>query len=625
MKKENELKWHKSLLFKVNGSIICILIVFMMLLGIVVNNLVSKELTSQVEEKNLEVASSLQQQANNFFNQTEGVIKLISRFDKIKSGNNKDTLEIVRKVKEENPHFKYVYLATAKGEMIIYPKVDLGSDFDPTTRPWYKKAMEKDSLIWTDVFIDAGSGDPIMTTAIPVENSEGEFIGILAGDVSLDQLSQAVASRKIGETGYAYMVNSKGKIIAHPNHSLVKEGYNIKQDFDFKSTLETKKGSIKYEDPDTYEEKLASYVSVDRINGIIFAQIKSKEAYAVKNKLQLVILGMSLFVLIMVGLAVYIINKKYLLNPINKLVKLISKVAQGDLNTAVENIQEDEIGQIQAALNKMIRNLHDIVANILDTTEDLSAYSEELAASSEEGNATIETTNDLIENMSASIQQISASAQEVTSFAQQSNSQTRIGREKIEKTVANIKEINQTVGETVTIINDLDDTSKEIGQIVEMITTIAEQTNLLALNAAIEAARAGEHGQGFAVVAEEIRALAEDTSNATDKIANLINMTQEKSNTGIKAIEKVKSTSESGQEIVQKTGQVFKEIEEAAEETSAQIEHTASATQSLAKNSDEIIEASEGIQQMSDEVTNSSQELSVMAQKLQNLVNKFKI
>ncbi|MBM7555795.1 methyl-accepting chemotaxis protein [Halanaerobacter jeridensis] len=622
---EDEVKWYKSLLVKVNGSIILILIIFMLILGLVVNNLVSKEITNQVEEKNLEIASSLQQNANDFLNQTEGVIKLTSRFDKIKSENKQDVLEMVRKVKEENPHFKYVYLATTEGEMIIYPQADLGSDFDPTTRPWYQKAMQEDGLIWTDVFTDAGSGDSIITTAIPVEDIQGQLIGVLAGDVSLEKLSQAVASRKIGKTGYAYMTNNKGEIIAHPDSSLVKESYNINQDLDFESVLEKEKGSIEYQDIDTQKNKLASYVSVDRINGTIFAQIESQEAYAVKNELQLIIFGMSLLVLIIVGTAVYFVNKKYLLNPINELVELISKVAQGDLDRKVDNVKEDEIGQIQSALNTMITNLHDIVENILDTTENLSAYSEELAASSEEGNATIETTNNLIENMSASIQQISASAQEVTSFAQESNSQTEVGRKKIEQTMNNMKEINQAVDETVTIINDLDNTSEEIGQIVEMITNIAEQTNLLALNAAIEAARAGEHGQGFAVVAEEIRDLAEDTADATDKIANLINKTQEKSDAGIEAIKEVKNKAENGQEIVQETGQVFAEIEEATEETSAQIEQTASSTQDLAQNSEEIKEASEGIEQMSDEVTESSQELSVMAQELQEIVNKFKV
>ncbi|MBM7622541.1 methyl-accepting chemotaxis protein [Sporohalobacter salinus] len=625
MEDNNEVKWYKSLLFKVNGSIIFILLIFMLILGLVVNNFVSEEITKEVNKRNLEIASSLKQHANDFFNQAEKTIRLASKFDEVKNKNEKEIMETLKKIKEEYSSFKYVYLATPDGKMIMYPPTDLGADFDPTERPWYKQATKKNEIIWTDVFIDAGSNKKIITTAIPVENDAGEFVGVFGGDVSLDKLSKAVTSREIGKTGYAYMVNQEGKVIAHPNSDLVKEGYNINRDFDFESVLKEGKGSIKYQDADTKEKKLSSYVTIDRMNGAIFAQVPFEEAYAARDNLRIMILGMSLLILVILGVAVYFINKKYLLNPVNKLVESISKIAEGDLSVEIEKRAEDEIGQIESALNKMVNNLLNIIKGILDTTEELSAYSEELSASAEEGNATVEDTTQLIENMSSAIQEISASAEEVTSFAQESASQTEIGSENIEDTVKSMEEINQAVTKTVDIINKLDNDSQEIGQIVELITNIAEQTNLLALNAAIEAARAGEHGQGFAVVAEEIRDLAEETADATKEITNLVNEIQKESQTGLEAIKEVEEKAEKGQTIAEKTGDVFDEIAESTEETSAHIEETAASTQDLAENSDEIMEAAKGIRNMSDEVTDSSQELAIMAQKLQELVEKFKV
>ncbi|WP_051412152.1 methyl-accepting chemotaxis protein [Halonatronum saccharophilum] len=280
---------------------------------------------------------------------------------------------------------------------------------------------------------------------------------------------------------------------------------------------------------------------------------------------------------------------------------------------------------LSKAIEANIKNKEFILNTMIDYVEDLSAYSEQLAASAEEGNASIETSSGLIENMSAGIQEISASAQEVASFSQEANSKTNKGSQNIENTLKSIKKINKTINETVEVINKLDKNSDEIGHIVGLITNIAEQTNLLALNAAIEAARAGEAGQGFAVVAEEIRQLANETAKATDEISNLINQTQKQSKKAIEKVKEVEEKAKDGQEIARKTGSIFEEIEVSVQETSVQIEQTASATNDLAQNSDEIITATQDIKSMSNEVATSSESLAEMTQKLQKLVEQFKV
>ncbi|MCK8825688.1 methyl-accepting chemotaxis protein [Fuchsiella alkaliacetigena] len=330
--------------------------------------------------------------------------------------------------------------------------------------------------------------------------------------------------------------------------------------------------------------------------------------------------------------------------------KKVLGVAGVDIKISIENISEDvllyqassnisnhnELEEILKeksgihkvlveAIKSIISNKEDILNIINSSIEDLSAHSEELSASAEQGNATITTTNELIENMTASIEEISASAEQVASFSQEASSQTEQGNENIEKAIRSILEINKEVNETVQVIKQLDANSREIGRVVELITDIAEQTNLLALNASIEAARAGEHGQGFAVVAEEIRQLAEQTRDATGEIAQLVNKTQQQSKQGLEKVEQVESRAKQGKEIVEETGEVFTEIQGAVQETSIQIEQTAQASNDLAQKSEDVNTASEDISNMSAEITLSSQELAEMAENLQELIAQFEI
>lgn len=493
--------------------------------------------------------------------------------------------------------------------------------------------------------------DRIKQTTHTAAQNLGQVYERNQADLSEEELAQLIREQnrqlEFGKAGYFFIYNYEGNTISlPPDQEVVGTNRWDLQDAEGKYIIrelakaaEGGGGFITYlyENPNTGKEETKFgyvepipgtdwFIGSGAYNSIInseLAEIGSR-LDSFRQQILIVILGSFVFGGILLSFVIYKLSDYIKVN-VQRVVEEMKKVAAGKLDIELSIDTEDELGQLADQVNKTVNQQKEMMLDISDTAEDLSAYSEELSASAEEGNATIETTSGLLESMSANIQQISASAEEVTSFAQEASSQTEVGSQNIEKTLTSMHKISESVSKAVTVINGLDDTSKEIGKIVGMINDIAEQTNLLALNASIEAARAGEAGESFAVVADEIRGLAEETNEATEEIAELISETQTKTSTGLEAIKEVKERVGTGEEVVEETGEVFTEIEESSEETAAQIEETANATQDLAETSEDVRESSEDIQHMSDEVTNSSQELASMAQKLQALVEKFEL
>ena len=362
-----QVKWYKSLIVKVNWVIILILVIFISLLGWSIYKLSSEEIRKQVIEVNMENAKSLKTNVNNFLDNTEDIIYLTASFLKHHLNDEQEIIELLNQVKKEYSNLKYIYFANKSGEMIIRPDVSLSSNFNPKERIWYKKAVENKELVWTDAYLDANNRYLMITVSLPIKNEQGEILGVLAGDILLNNLSSTIAEKKIGKTGYAYIANQRGKIIAHPDYNLVENKYNINNLMNYDEVYNNKTGFLNYKNGG--EHKLASYVFLERLNSIIFSQINTKEAFSVRNNLETTIFKISLLVLFILILTVFYINKKYLLNPIHQLINNVIKVANGNFNVEINNTRDDEIGKLAQNFNYM--------------TEKISAAYQQLEASNQ--------------------------------------------------------------------------------------------------------------------------------------------------------------------------------------------------------------------------------------------------
>ncbi|MEZ5334041.1 MAG: methyl-accepting chemotaxis protein [Methanolobus sp.] len=294
---------------------------------------------------------------------------------------------------------------------------------------------------------------------------------------------------------------------------------------------------------------------------------------------------------------------KSLTDSVDKIIVAANRVADGDLTLELEDAADTEMGQLSNSIKKMVANLKTLVTEVQGSATRVASTSQEISASSEEITASStqisETVNEISQgtqvqsvkamDVSNAMNDMSISVQEIASNAQMASQNAGVASETIggigeesEKLLSQMDEIQKAVSDSASVIRDLDGKSKQIGEIVNLITSIADQTNLLALNAAIEAARAGEHGKGFAVVADEVRKLAEESNSAAKEIADLIQEIQQGSNDAVGAMETGTSKVSVGAESLRDTVEAVRSIVTGSEEIARMAQEIAAAAEEQA-------------------------------------------
>lgn len=353
--------------------------------------------------------------------------------------------------------------------------------------------------------------------------------------------------------------------------------------------------------------------------------------------------------------------------PIENLLTVSEKVAQGDLRDKAQVFSNDELGKLAKAYNLMIEDLRKLIAHIQQNAAELTSSSEELSSSAEqsaqvteqvavsigkvamassEQGSSISAATATMEQMSKHIDEVAAKAGISSEQAMKAALTATDGGAKVEDAVGKMNHIESTVTHSGELVSKLGERSNEIGQIVDTISGIAGQTNLLALNAAIEAARAGEHGRGFAVVAEEVRKLAEQSSEAAKRISVLITDIQKETELAVSAMKEGTLEVTSGVRVVNESGEAFRTIVQLVEDVAQQVKEISSSVQGVASDMESIVESAKMIDESSgsvvseaqsvsaateeqsaamEQISASSRALTAMADALQAATSKFRI
>ena len=501
-------------------------------------------------------------------------------------------------------NFRTVYMAyDADKRFVQEPPQKMPDGYDPTSRPWYKAAVASGKPVVTQPYRNASSNEMTVTFALPVK-ADGKLVGVIGANKSLAEVAKTVSAIKPSENSYAFILDTEGHVLVHPNADLV-----------LKPLAEAQPGMAAVASApdnaivDANDGTRDLSVRVEAIPGTdwrLAVALDKSAAMAGLATLMTSIAIAALGVVIATGL-IFASVLRSAFAPLRKVRDAMVAVAGGggDLTSRIAVSHNDEVGQIARAFNDFTESLRGIIHEVKQASSEVKTAAHEIATGNADLSSRTESQASSIQQSASSIQQLHSSTMANAESAREAN---RIAHE----AAALATEGGNKVSEVIATMGGITASSKRIGEIIGVIDSIAFQTNILALNAAVEAARAGEQGRGFAVVASEVRTLAQRSGDAARDIRQLIQKSTEDVETGAsrvddagrtisQVVESVRSVSALMARIVEATQQqtggigevnnAVNQIDQMTSQNAALVEQAAAAATSLSDQSSRLVDA----------------------------------
>lgn len=554
----------------------------------------------------------------------------------------------LKSIKESLSGIDNVYYSAEHGAVIIDSEITDEGKLSFRDKDWYKKAKENtDKFIYSEPYVDAVTGNNVLTISKAVTGYNGEFIGVVGIDINLSEIETYIHDVSLLDYGYIVIADNNGKIVIN-NEKNKTFGENL-SGFEFWDTL---KNSNQEKTKWTNNGELTFVLqSIDektgwRIVGFVEEKEITEHLSSIRNTIFIAVA-----VFFTLGIIASLILTKTITEQIKKINIGVRKIATGNLRERIKVSSKDEIQELAENLNTALDSISGLLKEIDSTSEEMYDSASGIASMSEETHAAVSEVANAINEVS------NGSTDQATAISNVTNTVDGLSNriDDVDKNINNILNLSevtdklsddglkvlnllieksvvtkQNTQESSSNVKEMTDSIKNINQISDVISGITEQTNLLALNASIEAARAGELGKGFAVVAEEIRKLAEESKDSTDKIKSIIKEVNQKSIRFVDSMEETVNILNEQDESINNTKNIFIEIAESIEPLVEAIRYISNLTdkmnndkENVKKEIDNISVISQDVASVSEEVTASAEEVTATMDELTEYADKL--
>ncbi|MEX0051528.1 methyl-accepting chemotaxis protein [Clostridium butyricum] len=554
----------------------------------------------------------------------------------------------LKSIKESLSGIDNVYYSAEHGAVIIDSEITDESKLSFRDKDWYKKAKENtDKFIYSEPYVDAVTGNNVLTISKAVTGYNGEFIGVVGIDINLSEIETYIHDVSLLDYGYIVIADNNGKIVIN-NEKNKTFGENL-SGFEFWDTL---KNSNQEKTKWMNNGELTFVLqSIDektgwRIVGFVEEKEITEHLSSIRNTIFIAVA-----VFFTLGIIASLILTKTITEQIKKINIGVRKIATGNLRERIKVSSKDEIQELAENLNTALDSISGLLKEIDSTSEEMYDSASGIASMSEETHAAVSEVANAINEVS------NGSTDQATAISNVTNTVDGLSNriDDVDKNINNILNLSevtdklsddglkvlnllieksvvtkQNTQESSSNVKEMTDSIKNINQISDVISGITEQTNLLALNASIEAARAGELGKGFAVVAEEIRKLAEESKDSTDKIKSIIKEVNQKSIRFVDSMEETVNILNEQDESINNTKNIFIEIAESIEPLVEAIRYISNLTdkmnndkENVKKEIDNISVISQDVASVSEEVTASAEEVTATMDELTEYADKL--